>query len=338
MLGKPVADVLNKPDDTTEWNQLNPRIATKLKTNYQLKKMTKLLQQPNSIYNKKMKNSSENILLNSNDSVIIIDSNDGMVKMEDELRLSSDSNFEELRNSKNIKNEISPINLEEIKKNRKDQTTINKNRIGPKLIVERTIEHCLKTTTPARKFLEENNKKLPKDFTLYPGKMDHATIIAFRVGDIPIDDLDLKEQIGCIYKVYQKEDEDAASFFHFAKRCFSLDEPRDNNNIDLTTLPSIALRNTSYINETSENYQDLTLSGINSQDKFTDQQVMTPKKHQIRKIVSDQFNIMSPRKRSARRKSASKKIWDQLFTGNSSSVRSSSKIDEFLELRSTNNV
>jgi len=45
------------------------------------------------------------------------------------------------------------------------------------------IEHCRKLTITTRQFMEGNPEKgLPKDYVLYPGKVDHTTCIAFKVG------------------------------------------------------------------------------------------------------------------------------------------------------------
>ena len=49
-------------------------------------------------------------------------------------------------------------------------------------IVQRLINHCLATNRNAAVFMQDNpTKKLPKDYKLYPGKMDHTTCMALRV-------------------------------------------------------------------------------------------------------------------------------------------------------------
>ena len=42
-------------------------------------------------------------------------------------------------------------------------------------------EHCRRITQSSRDFMETNTfQKLPDDYVRYPGKMDHATMVAFR--------------------------------------------------------------------------------------------------------------------------------------------------------------
>ena len=54
---------------------------------------------------------------------------------------------------------------------------------NPKNIVHKVLKHALETTKSSREFMEQNpGKRLPKDYHKYPGKMDHTTIICFRVG------------------------------------------------------------------------------------------------------------------------------------------------------------
>eukprot|EP00007_Cunea_sp_BSH-02190019_P007530 CAMPEP_0174232938 /NCGR_PEP_ID=MMETSP0417-20130205/3100_1 /TAXON_ID=242541 /ORGANISM="Mayorella sp, Strain BSH-02190019" /LENGTH=660 /DNA_ID=CAMNT_0015311073 /DNA_START=37 /DNA_END=2019 /DNA_ORIENTATION=- len=60
----------------------------------------------------------------------------------------------------------------------------------PKLIVSRTIRHCLNTTSRSRKFMEKYpDRKLPDDYNAYPGKMDHTTCLCFRVGAVSREDI-----------------------------------------------------------------------------------------------------------------------------------------------------
>ncbi|GAM17361.1 hypothetical protein SAMD00019534_005360 [Acytostelium subglobosum LB1] len=52
-----------------------------------------------------------------------------------------------------------------------------------KMIVEKLLEHCFETTRSSRDFMETfPNRPLPEDLKAYPGKMDHTTCVAFRVG------------------------------------------------------------------------------------------------------------------------------------------------------------
>ena len=53
-------------------------------------------------------------------------------------------------------------------------------------ITTKFVEYCCKMNEPAQKFMQENlGKKLPNDYTLFPGKMDHTTMVTLRVGEIP---------------------------------------------------------------------------------------------------------------------------------------------------------
>eukprot|EP01119_Soliformovum_irregulare_P016233 TRINITY_DN4676_c0_g1_i1.p1 TRINITY_DN4676_c0_g1~~TRINITY_DN4676_c0_g1_i1.p1 ORF type:complete len:446 (+),score=120.48 TRINITY_DN4676_c0_g1_i1:111-1448(+) len=57
--------------------------------------------------------------------------------------------------------------------------------ILPSVLIERVLGHCINLTESSRAFLEnpENRKlKLPHNYKLYPGKMDHTTCLAFVVG------------------------------------------------------------------------------------------------------------------------------------------------------------
>jgi hypothetical protein len=57
-----------------------------------------------------------------------------------------------------------------------------KQKLNVKDIVTAMVEHCWRTTEPSRKFLQENiGKRLPVNYELYPGKMDHSTCIVWRV-------------------------------------------------------------------------------------------------------------------------------------------------------------
>lgn len=52
----------------------------------------------------------------------------------------------------------------------------------PLVICNHILDYCSRTTSRSREFMESNpQKKLPKDFKLYPGKMDHTTCIVVRV-------------------------------------------------------------------------------------------------------------------------------------------------------------
>jgi len=52
----------------------------------------------------------------------------------------------------------------------------------PKAIANLLVEHCLRITEPGRVFMETNpGRKLPVDYVLYPGKMDHSSCVIWRV-------------------------------------------------------------------------------------------------------------------------------------------------------------
>ncbi|KAK5577551.1 hypothetical protein RB653_002494 [Dictyostelium firmibasis] len=53
----------------------------------------------------------------------------------------------------------------------------------PSEISNRVLEHCWNTTVASRFFMENNaGKRLPEDYSRYPGKMDHTSIICFKAG------------------------------------------------------------------------------------------------------------------------------------------------------------
>jgi len=57
-------------------------------------------------------------------------------------------------------------------------------QLEPIFISDTLLKHCTVTTQSSRDFMEQNtSKKLPSDYTLYPGKMDHNTCVCFKVGD-----------------------------------------------------------------------------------------------------------------------------------------------------------
>lgn len=63
-----------------------------------------------------------------------------------------------------------------------DQNTLN--QLEPTFISNTLLKHCLDTTQSSRDFMETNtSKKLPSDYSLYPGKMDHNTCLCFKVGN-----------------------------------------------------------------------------------------------------------------------------------------------------------
>jgi hypothetical protein len=60
---------------------------------------------------------------------------------------------------------------------------LSKVKLSPASITDALINHAIKITDPSREFMEKNSgKKLPDDYTKYPGKMDHSTALCFVVG------------------------------------------------------------------------------------------------------------------------------------------------------------
>jgi len=59
----------------------------------------------------------------------------------------------------------------------------NNETLTPKLITKRVINYCLDLTAPSREHMEQNPFiALANDYRKYPGKMDHTTCVAFKVG------------------------------------------------------------------------------------------------------------------------------------------------------------
>ncbi|KAH3767128.1 cyclophilin B [Pelomyxa schiedti] len=49
-------------------------------------------------------------------------------------------------------------------------------------IVQRIIQHCINLTAGSRQWMEEHpNRRLPKDYTQFPGKLDHTTCVALYI-------------------------------------------------------------------------------------------------------------------------------------------------------------
>jgi hypothetical protein len=58
-----------------------------------------------------------------------------------------------------------------------------KSKVSPEDICDVLMDYCSKLTAPSRQFMEEHpNTRLPNDYNTYPGKMDHTTCLAVRVG------------------------------------------------------------------------------------------------------------------------------------------------------------
>lgn len=69
-------------------------------------------------------------------------------------------------------------------------------KVTPQTIVESLLNYCVKTTAACREFMEAHlGGKQPKDYIKYPGKLDHTTCIAVRVGNISLTEVQaMKDQ------------------------------------------------------------------------------------------------------------------------------------------------
>jgi ABC-type antimicrobial peptide transport system ATPase subunit len=54
--------------------------------------------------------------------------------------------------------------------------------VNPRLLVGTLIDYCINLTQSSRDWMENVAVgQLPDDYKLYPGKMDHTTLMAFRI-------------------------------------------------------------------------------------------------------------------------------------------------------------
>jgi len=75
----------------------------------------------------------------------------------------------------NFRNKFLSSELSEIVKKNKNFSLID--------ICQHLIQYCWYLTKKSREFMEQfPAKKLPADYAQYPGKMDHTTVVAVRVG------------------------------------------------------------------------------------------------------------------------------------------------------------
>jgi len=64
-----------------------------------------------------------------------------------------------------------------------DIITSDDGEISPSIIAKKVIRHCRDLTSAARQWMEQNpNSVQQADFVLYPGKLDHTTVVAILVG------------------------------------------------------------------------------------------------------------------------------------------------------------
>jgi hypothetical protein len=54
--------------------------------------------------------------------------------------------------------------------------------ICPQIFSQKLLNHAKSTTSLSRKWMEENpGKRMPKDYSNFPGKMDHTTVFCYKV-------------------------------------------------------------------------------------------------------------------------------------------------------------
>lgn len=59
--------------------------------------------------------------------------------------------------------------------------------VHPQAICSAITDHCFKLTENTRQFMIQNpNCRLPKDYTLYPGKVDHTTVLCYQVAEVTL--------------------------------------------------------------------------------------------------------------------------------------------------------
>jgi len=65
----------------------------------------------------------------------------------------------------------------------RENKSSRKLKLDVKTVADVLAQHCVTTTKASRDFMEQNPKlKLPPDFKMYPGKLDHATCVCLCVG------------------------------------------------------------------------------------------------------------------------------------------------------------
>lgn len=58
--------------------------------------------------------------------------------------------------------------------------------ITPKQVTKALINNCIRNTRNQRDFAEQDpDAPIPKDKTVYAGRMDHSTCITLQVGNVP---------------------------------------------------------------------------------------------------------------------------------------------------------
>jgi len=59
------------------------------------------------------------------------------------------------------------------------------------MLPNRVVEYAIATTASTREFMEQNpDKKLPSDYTKYPGKVDHTSCACVKVGKTSFKDIE----------------------------------------------------------------------------------------------------------------------------------------------------
>jgi len=55
--------------------------------------------------------------------------------------------------------------------------------ISPKVLSKKLLRHCMEATSAGRQYMEQNpNTALEHDYVKYPGKMDHTSCVALKIG------------------------------------------------------------------------------------------------------------------------------------------------------------
>ena len=102
----------------------------------------------------------------------------GKLPKDFQVRVSSWDKMEELKGSKEYVQ--TETRMSDFAQNMCENVVNGENE--PEKIVEKLLQYCVDTTKSSREWSEANpNSKLPKDYVQFPGKMDHATVIACKI-------------------------------------------------------------------------------------------------------------------------------------------------------------
>eukprot|EP01089_Gocevia_fonbrunei_P015568 TRINITY_DN4583_c0_g1_i2.p1 TRINITY_DN4583_c0_g1~~TRINITY_DN4583_c0_g1_i2.p1 ORF type:complete len:548 (-),score=101.04 TRINITY_DN4583_c0_g1_i2:179-1822(-) len=71
-----------------------------------------------------------------------------------------------------------------------DESDDESSEIGVDDLAERLVRHCVEITESSRIWMEENpTRRMPMDYSKFKGKMDHTTVVVFKVGNRRFDKL-----------------------------------------------------------------------------------------------------------------------------------------------------